>query len=443
MLKNVLVAALGLVVALPASAGDAIEPPGADLPREGTGHRRDQLNRMELKPFDQSLWDALSDWTGGEALDESRTKGKVVLVYTWTSYLPTALRPISTLSRLQTQYGGEGLVVVGVHPDTAWSDAGPELERRRGTFRIARDAKGTFRDALLVDQDPDFYLIDRAGQMRFADLDTSAIARAVEILVAETTEEARTLNDRLASEKRQAEVEFNRTRDIRQEVQLSDIPELPFPAPPAEAYDEVKWPKAEEEDENNRNSGREPPPPGSMPTFADDAYLPAKPNFAGRVTIAYFFNPKVYRSYQFLEEANRLQKAHGRDVVVLGVMTPEVDPNDRSNRDAPKISPEQWAQDFVSYFKTREPKHAIVSDFGAALVATISGNQRSGQDGSVLSRGLSPYVVVTSSDGTIRWHGPASSRWFKFMVDESLRLDPGVKARREVEEAYRRTRRGG
>lgn len=441
MLSKVLVAALGLLVALPASADEVIAPPGAELAREGTGARRTQLDRMELKPFDQSLWGTLSEWTNGEALDASNTSGKVVLVYTWTSYLPTALRPISTLSRLETQYGDQGLIVVGVHADVAWEDAADELKRRRGNFRIARDADRAFREGLLVDQDPDFYLIDRAGQMRFADLDTAAVTRAVEILIAETTEDARTLNERLASEKRQADIEFGRTRDIRQEVQLSDIPELPFPPPPAEAYTSIKWPKAEEEDENNR--GREPPPPGSIPSFEDQAYLPAKPHFAGRVTIAYFFNPKVYRSYQFLEEANILQKAHGRDVVVLGVMTPQSDPDSRSRRDAPTINAEQWAQDFVAYFKTREPKHAVVSDLGGALLAAISGDRRSSRDNDVLGRGLTPYVVVASSDGTIRWHGPASSRWFKFMVDETLRLDPGVKARREVEEHYRRTQRGG
>lgn len=441
MKSRMLVAALGLSIACWAVA-DEITPPGADLPREGTGSRRAALDRMELKPFDQALWGALSGWTNGGALDAAGTKGKVVLVYTWTSYLPTALRPISTLSRLQSQYGEQGLIVVGVHPDAGWADAAGELERRRGEFRIAQDAEGGFREALMVDQDPDFYLIDRAGQMRFADLDTSAVARAVEILVEETAEEAQTLNERLEAERAAADVDFGRSRDIRQEVHLSDIPELPFPQPSAEEYAAIKWPEIEPEDERSRRSRRAEPEPGALPTFGDDAFFMGKPNFAGRVTVAYFFNPKVYRSYQYLDEANRLQQAHGRDVVVLGVMTPENDPDKRSRDDEPEITAEEWASDFLAFAKTREPRHALVSDYSASLVDALNANTRS-RDGNVLGLGLAPYVVVASSDGVIRWHGPAGSRWFKFMLDETLRLDPGVKSRREVEEHYRRTQRGG
>lgn len=420
-------------------------PPGADLAREGTGQRRVALDQMERKPFDGSLWSELTEWMNGEALDASNTRGKVVLVYTWTSYLPTALRPISTLSRLEEQYGKDGLVIVGVHPETGWDDAANQLKRRRGSFRIALDKSGAFREALRVDQDPDFYLIDRAGQMRFADLDTSALSRGVEILMAETEEESRTLNERLAAEQAAAETEFGRTRDIRQEVQLSDIPELPFPEPSAEEYGAVKWTKIEAEDDRNNRRGQEPPAPGSMPVFDDGVFYPSKPNFKGRMTIAYFFNPKSYKSYQYLEEANRLQKAYGRDAVLLGVMTPVIDTNNRSNRNQPEINPEDWAKDFIAFGKTREPKHSLVSDMGGTFAGALNANQRnrSNNDGGVFATGAMPYVAVVSSDGVIRWHGPASSRWFQFMIDEVSRLDPGVQSRRAVEEMYRRTQRGG
>ncbi len=443
MKSKVILALAGLMLANVALGSEINEPPGADLPREGTGDRRAALDAMELKPFDSSLWKQLSDWTNGDALDASSTAGKVVLIYTWTSYLPTSLRPISTLTRLEKQHGGDGLIVVGVHPDTAWDDAATQLKRRRGDFRIARDATGEFRKALHVDQDPDFYLIDRAGQMRFADLDTSALTRAVEILVGETTEEARTLNDRLEDKRRQADIAFGRTRDIRQEVQLSDIPELPFAVPPMEMYAAIKWPKIEDEDDRNRR-GREPPAPGSRPQFDDSSYYPTKPNFKGRITVAYFFNPKVYQSFQtFQQEANLLQKALGRDAVVLGVMVPVIDPNNRSNRNREEIDPVEWAQDFATFAKTREPKHTLVSDMGGTFISALFTNRRGSRDGGVFAAGLMPYVAIVSSDGVIRWHGPASSRWFKFMLDETLRLDPGVAARRAVEEQYRRTRQGG
>ena len=444
MKSKVILALASVILGAAVSSAEPIAPPGADLPREGTSQRRATLDAMELKPFDTSLWKDLSDWTNGEPVDASTMPGKVIVIYTWTSYLPTSLRPISTLTRLEKQYGDKGLVVVGVHPDAAWSDAPAQLKRRRGNFRIARDTTGAFRKALLVDQDPDFYLIDRAGQLRFADLDTSALTRAVEILVGETTEDARTLNDRLEAERDKADEAFGRTQDIRQEVQLSDIPELPFPEPSPDAYASVKWTRIVTDEEARNSRNRPPPPPGSRPEFDAGAYYPSKPNFKGRVTVAYFFNPEVYQSFQtYSEEANHLQKALGRDGVVLGVMTPKVDPNNRSNRNREKIDPQKWASDFIEFAKTRDPKHTLVSDMSGSFVAALTANQRGSRDDGVFAPGNMPYVAIVSSDGVIRWHGPVSSRWFKFMLDEVLRLDPGIQARREVEELYRRTNRGG
>lgn len=427
------------------SAQPVIHAPGYELAREGTGQRREQLNQMELKPFDQSLWSQLSDWTNGSALNQDNTYGKVVLVYTWTSYLPNTLRPIAAVNRLLEQFGDKGLVVVGVHPDTGWSDAAKVLDQRRAKFVAAHDATNAFREGIKVDQDPDFYLIDRAGQLRFADLDTGAVTAAVELLISETTEEAKDLVDRLKRDQAAADRDFAKTYDIRQDFALSDIPELPFAEPSPEMYAQVQWPKVKEEDENSRSRYNQPPEPSRMPTYEDSMYYPSKPIFKGRVVVAYFFNPNIPQSYQkFIAEANNLQKAHGRDVVVLGVMTPRNNPNSRSrSNDEPQIEPVKWAGEFIEFARTRDPKHWLVSDMGGMLAQALNSNQRgSNSESSVLSVQNAPYVAVISSDGLIRWHGNYYSSWFRYMLDETLRVDPAVQARRKVEEDYRRTRGG-
>lgn len=427
------------------SAQPVIHAPGYELAREGTGARRDQLNQMELKPFDQTLWSRLTDWTNGSALNQDNTYGKVVLIYTWTNYLPNTLRPIASINRLVEQFGDKGLVVVGVHPHTGWSDAGKVLEQRRAEFVSAHDAENAFRDGLKVDQDPDFYLIDRAGQMRFADLDTGALSAAVELLVAETTEEAKGLVDRIKRDQATADREFGKTYDIRQDFALSDIPELPFAEPSAELYAQVQWPKVKEEDENSRSRYNQPTEPPRAPVYEDSMYYPSKPVFKGRVIVAYFFNPNIPQSYQkFMAEANTLQKAHGRDVVVLGVMTPKEDPNARSrSTDDSKVDPVKWAGEFIEFARTRDPKHWLVSDMAGQLSQALNSNQRgSNSESLVLSVQNAPYVAVISSDGVIRWHGNYHSSWFRFMLDETLRVDPAVQARRKVEEDYRRARGG-
>lgn len=441
----------GLVLlAAAASVGAAqpvIHPPGHDLAREGTGARRAALDAMELKPFDQSLWGTLSDWTNGPPLSEDSTHGKVVLIYTWTSYLPTSLRPMAAVNKLISDYGDKGLIVVGVHPDVGWSDAAGVLEQRRAKFTAARDATGAFRQWLDVDQDPDFYLIDRVGRVRFADLDTSALVSAVELLIGETTRDAETLLERLEQQQKEADRNFGRTYDIRQNVELSDIPDLPFPQPSAEVYAKVNWPKVKEDENSSRSRYGQEAQPGRMPEFEDQAYFPLKPNFKGRVTVAYFFNPNIPQSYQsFVSEANKLQKAHRRDVVVLGVMTPKEDPNQRfrSRDDQSATDPLKWAQDFAEFAKSRDPKHWLVSDMTGQFRAALSGSGRrsSGDEGDVFAPSNMTYVAVVSSDGVIRWHGPVRSPWFQFMLDELLRVDPAVQARRQVEEEFRRSKGG-
>lgn len=436
-----LASAVSISVAQP-----VVQAPGHDLAREGTGERRAQLNAMELKPFDQSLWSQLSDWSNGPALTEESTHGKVVVIYTWTSYLPDSLRPIATLNRVLRDNADKGLVVVGVHPATGWEGAGKVLADRKAGFVAAQDKTGAFRNWLKVDQDPDFYVIDRAGQLRFADLDTAALGAAIDLLVKETTEQSADVVARIQREQADADRDFARTFDIRQDFHLSDIPELPFPQPTEEQYAAVKWPKEKEEDENQRSRYGQEAGPGRLPQYEDLAFYPSKPQLKGRLVIAYFFNPTVPQSYQqFIAEANRLQKAHGRDVVVLGVMSPKEDPNarNRGGQEAPKIDPVKWGQEFVEFARLRDPKHWLVIDPVGQLVTALNIGQRSGnQDGGVFAASNMTYVALISSDGVVRWHGPRHSKWFPYMLDELLRVDPAVLERRKVEEVYRRTRGG-
>ncbi|MCL4220975.1 MAG: TlpA family protein disulfide reductase [Phycisphaerales bacterium] len=436
-----LVSAVSITFAQP-----VIQAPGHDLAREGTGERRAQLNAMELKPFDPSLWSQLSDWTNGSALSEESTHGKVVVIYTWTSYLPNTTRPIATLNRAIKDYGEKGLVVVGVHPATGWEGAGKALEERKASFVAAQDQTGAFRNWLKVDQDPDFYLIDRAGQLRFADLDTAALGAAIDLLIKETTEESADVVARLKRAQAEADRDFSRTYDIRQDFHLSDIPELPFAQPTEEQYAAVKWPKEKVDEEAQRSRYGQETGPARMPQYDSMAFYPSKPEFRGRLVIAYFFNPTVPQSYQqFIAEANRLQKAHGRDVVVLGVMSPKEDPNarNRGGQEGEKIDPVKWAQEFAEFARQRDPKHWLVTDPSGQFVTALNVNQRSGnQDAGVFAAANMTYVALVSSDGTIRWHGPRQSSWFQFMLDELLRVDPAVRERRKVEEDYRRSRGG-
>lgn len=53
------------------------------------------------------------------------------------------------------------------------------------TWLIAQDGDRKLMNAFHADSYPDYYLIDRAGNLRFADLANQEIDRAVEMLIKE------------------------------------------------------------------------------------------------------------------------------------------------------------------------------------------------------------------------------------------------------------------
>lgn len=53
------------------------------------------------------------------------------------------------------------------------------------TYPLAIDSTGATAAAFAVDSFPDYYLLDRSGKVRFADLANGELDRAIEMLLAE------------------------------------------------------------------------------------------------------------------------------------------------------------------------------------------------------------------------------------------------------------------
>ncbi|MEM7622838.1 MAG: TlpA disulfide reductase family protein [Planctomycetota bacterium] len=437
------VAGAALAVGLLASSSAS-----GDIIREGTGERRAALDVMELKPFDSGLWANLSEWTNGDALNATETDGKVVVVYTFSSFLPSSLRPIVALDRLQQRYADQGLIVVGVHHPEGFADAARQVERRRGSFRIAHDANGAFRDALRVDQDPDLYILDRAGRLRYADIETGSISAAVAELIEETSVSAASLLDRRAEARRSADQAARRSASLRSRVDLASLPEIPFVAPIEADYEAVDWPtfyEYEDRSRGRRGSGRdrEEDSPRTVELPEEGNYKPFRPTETdGRMMMIYFWTPErgMAAWNEFYDEMQSFQREHPRDLVVVGVAVPIEQNNNRrrgSDADERDKEIEEAKERFNTFFERKPLNHTILDQIdGSGVLDRVvegSGNRRGSRDGIPL-----PYVALVSSDGMLRWHGVYT--WdqedFRAAFPQILRNDPGVIARRAAEEAY-------
>ncbi|MEZ6234765.1 MAG: TlpA disulfide reductase family protein [Phycisphaerales bacterium] len=432
MLRRVTTLGLLSMVGLAAPAMAQMELDD-QIVREGLGERRVDLTRLELTQFDPAWWELLSDWRiGEEAPTPDTLDGQVVLVVTFAGWYPPSVRPLAMAQRLYETYGEDGLVVIGVHDPEGFDDGVEAAERRGVTFPIAIDAEGAFREALLVDQDPDFYLIDRSGQLRFADIETSSVELAVEHLVEETREEAETLVSRIDDARRRAEIEARRTARINQQADLLSIPDVAFPEPSEAAYALAHWPRVQV-DPNATPAFGEPAGPRRLQMPADGFY-PSAPASKGRAFVVYFWDRNMPATTARIRPMDEIQRRYARDISVVGVM---MNMNQQNNFGQPVENvggPEARAV-LRETHRSAGLAHTLLADLGGALMNAAEGNQFSSS-----GQGPRTMAAVVSSDGVIRWFGDSTSHGFESAVALVAREDPGVRARRAAEDEYLRRR---
>lgn len=89
------------------------------------------------------------------------------------------------LLELQKKHQDQGLVVIGVHTTGSGEKMADFVAEQKITYPVAIDVDNRTTTAFAVDSYPDYYLIDRAGNLRVADLQNAALDSAITTLLAE------------------------------------------------------------------------------------------------------------------------------------------------------------------------------------------------------------------------------------------------------------------
>jgi len=89
------------------------------------------------------------------------------------------------LLELAQKHKDQGLVVIGVHTTNSAAKMPAFVAEQKITYPVCADVDNATTTAFAVDSYPDYYLIDRAGKLRVADLQNAALDRAIEALLAE------------------------------------------------------------------------------------------------------------------------------------------------------------------------------------------------------------------------------------------------------------------
>ncbi|MEY3142542.1 MAG: hypothetical protein RLY21_1035 [Planctomycetota bacterium] len=175
-----------------------VKPSGATgarkerLPRElleGDGRRRGQVARFDQCPVAPSLG-AISQWKpAGEAVGKATSleelKGKIVVLDFWATWCGPCIASIPKNNALAKKYADKGVVLVGVcHPEGG--EKMLDIVRSKGIeYTVCLDTRGEANASYVVDSYPDYYIIDRDGHLRGADIGNGSVEAAIESLLAE------------------------------------------------------------------------------------------------------------------------------------------------------------------------------------------------------------------------------------------------------------------
>lgn len=420
----------------PTASSPVLDP---QVTRKGEGARRLTLNALELKAFPVTNWAKLTDWQNGSALTSAETSGKVVLLVTYSGWYKPAKKGMETAKSLAETYAKKGLIVVAVHDKDGWADAEKTKPAEGAKFLLAHDSKNEFRKSIESSQDPDFYLIDKAGNMRFAAIQSDKVEDAVKLLTTESATSAEQLNDRLAKEKARLEEESRRTQDVNTKIDMTNIPELSYRIPSAEEYEKAAWPLPPmtdtERDEYKKTKKLPEPKAFAVP---DSAWLPETPKIKGRVVLLYFFHPDILPSDKlnpYLDSIDLYQRRVGRDLTIGGVVFDAKAAKGGSTQDA--LPDDKDAEKMTARLKTftkgRKFEHPFYLDLENSLFSTIKPENS--------TEFFIPQVAIISSDGTCRWWGFVGEAAFPGALDKVLAADPGARARREAEAAWLKAQR--
>ncbi|MBL4810710.1 MAG: redoxin domain-containing protein [Phycisphaerales bacterium] len=363
----------------------------APIKRESTNNRA-ALTQLETKPLDPAALASLTDWTHPGTLSPENIKGRVVLLAVISAANPQSIMTISKLTRLRREFADQGIIVAGIHPDIGFELITEKITSGRIKIPIARDAGGVFAAAMHTDDYPDLYLIDRAGNLRFADLDKKSLKDAINLLTAENTETAQS----------NAALQAQGLQPVA--AAQTNTPETSGHTNPASGsmqdhttkttdHSSGNWPP-----HNNKNLYASKNSQGKKLPFRlglNEDWITEEHLFEGKILILDFWVSHSSSGKKALKIYNKLLEAHPGQIEVVG------------------ISGSETKEKVINRLEgsTRNYTHLYDSDLTLQNALGITNI---------------PNVVILSTDGIIRWQGVALERGFVEVVEQIIAADPMV-----------------
>ena len=153
--------------------------------REGKPEERKLQNSLEGKvppALQVKKWINIGD----KAPRVKDFRGKVVVIQVWATWCGPCREAVPDLKRLVALTKEKGLVLLSVHTTRGGEKAAAFVKENGISWPVAvDDADKTAKALGAVSGKPDYYLVDRKGVLRFADLEEVELGRAATMLLDE------------------------------------------------------------------------------------------------------------------------------------------------------------------------------------------------------------------------------------------------------------------
>ena len=152
----------------------------ADEPRPENSKVRSQLDAMQGKPAPKL---GLKGWINSKPLSLEDLKGKIVVLDFWATWCGPCIGAIPHTHDMMEKYADEGVVFIGVCAKSGSEKMAATVQEHGIKYPVAVDAGANA--AFHANSFPDYYLIDRSGVLRWADIANSDVEKAIGILLKE------------------------------------------------------------------------------------------------------------------------------------------------------------------------------------------------------------------------------------------------------------------